>query len=152
MPKQLFTPVCVQGGVHLDPTIFKYFHIWISVPNLHPLCIHLRQPWIIRSDSEIWSRSMNTFTQILKKKKLICLKIAANNDLMLSMLISVIMVAHLMSFFHQKMSNWYLGNYKKGVKGNAKWTDVGSKWTPLVHLSANIYNNLSWYFLMTNSA
>ena len=50
--------------------------------------------------------------------------------------------------FHQKMHNWYLGNYKKKKK---KWRkiftrfnrrcenqNVGSKWTLLMHWSVNL--------------
>ena len=43
-------------------------------------------------------------------------------------------------FFHQKMHNWYLGNYiKKGRKiftrlnRRREKQNVGSKWTPFMH-------------------
>ena len=31
--------LCTRG-IHLDPTIFNYFPVGISVRNLHPICIH----------------------------------------------------------------------------------------------------------------
>ena len=45
-------------------------------------------------------------------------------------------------FFHQKMRNWYLGNYKKRwrkiftrLNRRRENQNLGSKWTPLMHLS-----------------
>ena len=49
VPKLLFTPVCAQGGP-LDPTIFKYFPVRISVRNLHHIRIHLEQPLISKKN------------------------------------------------------------------------------------------------------
>ena len=34
----------VHKGVHLDPFIFRYFAVGISVRNLDYICIHLNQP------------------------------------------------------------------------------------------------------------
>ena len=48
-----------------------------------------------------------------------------------------------MNFFHQKMRNWYLGNYKKEGKiftrlnRRREKRNNGSKWTPVMHLSVN---------------
>ena len=38
--KLLFTLICAQGEVHLDPTIFKFFPVGISVQILLHLNIH----------------------------------------------------------------------------------------------------------------
>ena len=63
--------------------------------------------------------------------------------IMLIVLIRVKM-AQPISLFHQKMCNWYLGNYKKrGIKLSSRFNrrrekqNVGSKWTSLLHLSGN---------------
>ena len=45
LPKLLFTPVCTQWGVHLNPITFEYFIVEISVRNLHPTSIRLKQPY-----------------------------------------------------------------------------------------------------------
>ena len=34
----------VHKGVHLDPFIFEYFSVGISVRNLHHMLVHLKQP------------------------------------------------------------------------------------------------------------
>ena len=46
MSKLLFTSVWAQRGdpVHLEPFIFEYFSVGISVRNLHHMFIHLKQP------------------------------------------------------------------------------------------------------------
>ena len=45
VPKLLFHSFhFAQGGVLLDPTMFKYFSIGISVRTSHHICIHLKQP------------------------------------------------------------------------------------------------------------
>ena len=40
----------VHKGVHLDPTIFKYFSVGILVRNLHHICIHLKQLYISKKN------------------------------------------------------------------------------------------------------
>ena len=66
----LFTPICAQWGVHLDPAILKYFTVQISVRNLHHTCIHLKQQQIsIKTIQKMFRFKMVAKKQIFISQK-----------------------------------------------------------------------------------
>ena len=52
------------AGVHLDPFIFEYFPVRISVRNLHHMCIHPKQVYISKRNDQ----------------QMFCFKMAAKNE------------------------------------------------------------------------
>ena len=96
---------------------------------------------------------MNTFTYLkYNLKKNILFKNGGQIkfcDIAQVMLISVKTAQPIWFFFHQKMRNWYLGNYKKKkkrltqiftrLKRRRENQNNGSKWTPPMHLSVKVF-------------
>ena len=70
MPKLLFTPVWEGVGVHLDPFIFEYFPVRISVRILHHMMgIYPKQPYTRKKTKQTKTKQNKKQKQNKQTKK-----------------------------------------------------------------------------------